>query len=250
MLKAIVLDIEISPHLTYTYDTYEADVVKMVRPQFLLSFAWKELGSKKVTVVALPDFKDHYRKKPYSDELLCRELRDVIDRYPVIIGHNFKRFDIRKIYARFMYWGIKPPAHPLIIDTLTIARQVADFPGNSLAKLADFLHVPQPKLHFGIDEWIACIEGDDKAWTREKRYNGRDILVNEQIYYLLRPFMRTHPNMNADDGTKGCHACGSTSLMKKGRRYSAAGWRQRYECKSCGIGNSEKTLQAVTVIRS
>ena len=251
MLKAIVLDIEISPHLTYTYDTYEADVVKMVRPQFILSYQYKVLGSKKVHVVALPDFKDHYRKKPYSDELLVKELWKLLDdpELQLVIGHNIRAFDIKKINARFAYWGLTAPSHFQTIDTLVLARSRFGFPGNSLAKLAEYLNVPQGKLHFGIEQWIQCIEGNMETWKKEKKYGARDIQVTEQVYYKLRSFLTNHPNMNADTGAVACHACGSTNLKPKGYRALVSGaMKKRYICKDCGIGTCERRGDNLTLL--
>ena len=253
MIKALVLDIEISPHLTYTYDTYEADVVKMVRPQFILSYAWKELGSKKVSVVALPDFKDHYRKKPYSDELLVKELWKLLDdpSVQVLIGHNLKAFDCKKINARFAYWGLTAPSHYQVIDTLTLARGKFGFPGNSLSKLADYLNVPQGKLHFGIDQWIKCIEGDLETWKKEKKYNARDIDVTEQVYYKLRSYLPNHINMNADTGDLACHVCSSKNLVAKGYRLLVNGGRKRrYKCKNCGTHTCEAGSENPTLLRA
>lgn len=249
LVRTLVLDIEISPHLSYTYDTYEADVVSMVRPQFILSYAYKDLGDTKVHVVALPDFTDHYRKKPYSDELLVKKLWELLDDEEVglIIGHNIRAFDMKKINARFAYWGLTAPTHYNMLDTLTLARGQFGFPGNSLSKLADFLGVPQPKLHFGIEQWIECIEGDEKTWRKEKIYNKRDIQVTEQVYYRLRSFMKNHPHLYPDEYELACHSCNSTNLAEKGYRYlQTGGKRKRYKCKDCGVMTCERKSENLT----
>jgi len=249
-LRTIVLDIEISPHLTYTYDTYEADVVKMVKPQFLLSFAYKELGSKKVTVVALPDFKNHYKRKPHSDQLLCKELARVLSDAQVVIGHNFRKFDMRKINARFLYWGMKSPPQVQIIDTLLLYRKVADCPGNSMAKLSSFFGLDEQKLHFGIDDWIKCIDGDMDTWKREKEYQVRDINVNEQLYYRLRSYIPNHPHLHPDTSKVVCHACRSNRLRPKGYRYYPRGGRKRrFMCRDCGVTTCDVKTINITSLR-
>jgi DNA polymerase elongation subunit (family B) len=241
------VDTEISPHLTYTYDTYEADVVKMVRPQFFLSFQYKVLGSKKVHVIALPDFKAHYRKNPYSDELLVKEVWKILDKADVLIGHNLNAFDCKKLNARFAYWGLPAPSGYQTIDTLTLARGKFGFPGNSLAKLADYLNVPQQKLHFGIEQWIECIEGNLKTWKKEKEYGARDIVVTEQVYYKLRSYLKNHPHMFPDDWELKCHACGSQNLVSKGYRYlQTGGKKKRYTCKDCGTFTCDRKSINIT----
>ena len=250
-MRTLVLDIEISPHLSYVYDTYEADVVKMVRPQFILSYAYKDLGAKKVTVVALPDFTEHYKKKPYSDELLVKELWKLLDDPDVglLIGHNLRAFDCKKINARFAYWGLRAPSHFNVIDTLTLARGQFGFPGNSLSKLAEFLNVPQQKLHFGIEQWVECIEGDLPTWKKEKIYNSRDINVTEQVYYRLRSYMKNHPHLYPDEDSVACHSCNSTDLVPKGYRVlQTGGKRKRYLCKSCGVMTCERKSTRDTLL--
>jgi DNA polymerase elongation subunit (family B) len=248
-VRTIVLDLEISPHLTYTYDTFETNVVKMVRPQFLLSFQYRELGSMNVNVVALPDFVDHYKRKPYSDEMVVKALWKVIDEADVIIGHNVRAFDLKKSNARFAYWGLPAPSQYQIIDTLTLARGKFGFPGNSLAKLAEFLNVEQGKLHFGIEEWVACIEGDPDAWKRERKYGARDIQVTEEIYLKLRSYMTNHPNMNTLTGEIACHACTSKNLKPKGYRLLVGGTKKkRFLCRDCGTLTCERKGENLTLL--
>jgi hypothetical protein len=244
----LVADIEISPHLTYTYDTYEADVVKMVRPQFILSFAYKVLGSNKVKVLALPDYKDHYRRKPHSDELLVKDIWRILDEQcDILIGHNIRAFDCKKLNARFAYWGLPAPSHYTLIDTLTLARGQFGFPGNSLAKLADYLNVPQQKLHFGIEQWVECIDGNMKTWKKEKEYNARDIAVTEQVYYKLRTYMPNHPHLFHFDGEIKCHSCGSDNLKPKGYRLLRhGGKRARWQCRDCNTYTCERKSINIT----
>lgn len=248
-MRTLVFDIEISPHLTYTYDTYEADVIKIVRPQFLLSFAYKWLDEKKVYVVSLPDFKDHYRKKPHDDSLLVAELWKLFDSADILCGHNIRKFDIPKVNARFAYHGLTAPSSYQTIDTLQLARQKFGFPGNSLAKLCEFLNTDHKKTHMGSDEWIGCIEGDMKSWAKNKKYNPNDVLCTEDVYYKLRSFSTNHPNMNAYTGEIACHVCTSKNLIAKGYRVLMSGAKKkRFLCKSCGVMTCERRGENITLL--
>ncbi len=58
-LKVILLDIETSPILGYTWTTWDANVLQILESSKVISVAWKELFSKDTTVKAICDYKDY-----------------------------------------------------------------------------------------------------------------------------------------------------------------------------------------------
>lgn len=231
--NTLIYDLEVSPILGWYYDKYESNMVGMEHDYFLMSVSYKWLGEKKVYVHALPDFKT-YKKDPYDDKELVAVLHTVLSKADIVIGHNMARFDERKSNARMILNGFECPNPHTVIDTLKIARQKFAFTSNSLADLAEYLQIPQKKMHVGGAQWIKAIHGDMKTWDFIKKYNKRDIEVTEQVYLKLRSYMTNHPNMTMDDSPILCQTCGHDDLIKRGPKITKSGWRQYYQCKGCG----------------
>jgi len=235
-MRIIIYDIEVSPILSWTYPpNYETRVQKIERGWHLMSFAYKELGKKKIHVHALPDY-NLYEYEPYNDKALLQDLRKMLDDADLVIGHNSDKFDNKKANARFVYHDIAEPSPYEKADTLKIARSNFKFDSNRLDDLAQYLGIGTKQGNHG-DLWHACLHRDEKAWRKMKAYNKQDVHLTEQVYLKLRSWHKSHPNMskyrkNEEDVI--CPTCSSTNYWKRGYLGVASRWKQRYECTDCG----------------
>lgn len=232
--KILVFDIETAPNLVYTWGIWEQNVIKVVRPWYILCYSAKWLGEKS-SVYALPDFKE-YKKDPESDKEVCQKLRDLLDEADVVIAHNGDKFDVRKSNARFIKHGIQPPSPYKTIDTLKVARKYFNFDSNKLNDLGEYLGVGKKVETGGFELWDKCMKGDKKAWSLMKKYNKQDVDLLEKIYFKLRPWMATHPNMALfnEEEQVSCKKCGSFNHQKRGPVSSNSLWYQQYYCNDCG----------------
>ena len=238
--RTVILDIENFPNLGFTWEKYEQNVLDFERFWSIASFAYKWVGDKgKPTCVALPDFKGAYRRDPFDDSELLKRLHAILDEADLVVGHNVKKFDLRKINARLLRHVHNPPSPYKVYDTLTEARKIGMFPSNRLGDLAKFLGCPVGGKveHEGFALWVKCMNGDLEAWDRMRRYNAKDVAINEWVYQRLRPWSnKTHPNVTMK-GEKSslCPVCSGPTKR--------AGWNmlqsyrtQRFQCLSrlCG----------------
>lgn len=237
-MKIIIYDIEVSPKLGYYYPPdYETKGIRVERDWHLMSFAYKELGKKKIHVHALPDYQ-LYEFEPYNDRALLQDLRNMLDDADLVIGHNSDRFDNKKTNARLIFHGIDQPSPYETADTLKIARANFKFDSNRLDDLAQYLGLGRKQGSHG-ELWHDCLHGNEKAWRAMKRYNRQDVALTEQVYLKLRGWAKTHPNMskyrNNEDDT-ACDRCASTNYQKRGFSPKASRWRIRYKCLNpeCG----------------
>jgi predicted RNA-binding Zn-ribbon protein involved in translation (DUF1610 family) len=245
-VKTLIYDLEVSPILGWNYEKYESNMVAMEHDYFLLSVAYKWLGEKQVHVLALPDYKT-YKKDRYDDKELVKDFHKVLSEAQIVIGHNMARFDERKVNARMVLNGLDCPSHRQVIDTLRVARSKFAFTSNKLADLAEYLQIPQGKMHVDSAQWIKAIHGDMKTWDHIKKYNKRDIEVTEQVYLKLRSYMTNHPNMNIDSNDPfACPTCGHDDLIKRGPRITKSGYKHHYQCKGCGSYCSTRTSTITT----
>lgn len=240
MTKILFLDIENSPNLGYVWGKYEQDIIAFNKEWYMLSFSYKWLGEKTVKCFSLPDFSG-YSKDKTNDKKLVTELWKLLDSADIVVGHNLDRFDLRKTNARFFAHDMLPPSPFKTVDTYKVAKKHFFFNSN---KLNDLSKVGKKVDTGGFGLWLRCMAGDKEAWKLMVKYNKQDIVLTEQLYYELRPWITNHPNLNVLDETiKNCPACGSDKLQRRGFRITRNGKKQAFQCSDCGAwGQGTKNL--------
>ena len=240
-----IFDIEVSPNWGTYYNEWKVgNIVWKEELSFITCFAITELGSGKVEVFALPDYKQwkkvfckHCGARNFKDvdEDLVKKLWEYFDKAKILIGHNIDKFDIRKVNARFIKYGFEPPSPYKTIDTYKKHKQIADTSGNSLNNATKYYGIGQ-KLETEKNLAQKCLEGDMSAWKKYKEYNKEDVIINEKLYLKERGWYKSTPNLNIIMGTiTNCPQCGSEHLNKKGTDYNGVTLYQRYKCMNCGL---------------
>lgn len=238
--KILLLDIETAPIKGYAWTKYDTNLIEIIEPFFILSFAYKWLGDKGVTVRALSDYKS-YKPGACSDKELMVDLRSLLDEADIIVAHNGDSFDIKKARTRFLVNELSPPSQFKTYDTLKEAKKYFRFDSNKLNDLCKLLGIGAKVSHTGFALWTACIDGDKAAWALMKEYNAQDVVLLEEIYLRLRPW-GNHPDVNlyGDAGTKSetpaCPSCGGHHVQRRGPVVSRTRKYQRYHCTDEGCG--------------
>lgn len=232
--KILLIDLETSPNIGAFFELYkEGNILWTDQYWYILCFAYKWLGEKETHCVALPDFKT-WKKDKTSDEELVKKLWELFNQAEIIIAQNGNAFDFKKANARFIKWHLDPPSFYQKIDTLLIARKYFRFDSNKLDDLGDYLGIGR-KIRTEKGLWKDCMNGDKKAWAMMEEYNKRDVILLEKVYYKLRAWDTSSPNMNLlIGGVFCCPTCGSSNTEKRGFRYSKVNIYQQYFCKNCG----------------
>lgn len=234
--RILFLDIETSPILASVWGLWENNVpLNMIeRDWFILSWAAKWSDEKKVM------YQDQRKAKDIEDDSkLLQGIWDLLDQSDIIVTQNGKAFDIKKLNARFVLNGMKPPSSFKHIDTKQIASQNFAFTSNKLEYLSQNLNTKFKKLKHakfgGFSLWKECLKGNIKAWDEMKKYNIHDVLSLQELYEKLLPWAKNVPNFNVyhNDYHHMCH-CGSKELKRYGYAYTSTGKFQRFVCKKCG----------------
>ena len=241
--KILLFDIETAPNLGYVWGKWEQDVVSFKEHWYMLSFAYKWLGEKQTHVVSLPDFK-LYKKDKANDRELVNKLWELFNEADVLIAHNGDEFDVKKVNSRFIQHGMVPPKPFQTIDTKKVAKRYFKFDSNNLDDLGQYLGLGRKLQTGGFDLWLGCISGDKESWKRMCNYNKQDVVLLEQVYLKLRPWMTNHPNMNLLTGeAHTCPNCGCLKVSKQGFKRSRTGIRQQYKCGDCGAWSSGESVK-------
>lgn len=237
-LKIIIWDIETSLEESYTFHLQRKygryiPYKNIISHWHFLCVCWKELGSNKTHSVSLLDDPVRFKKNHHDDYHVIKHISDVLRDADVLIAHNGDKFDLKSLNARLAFHNLPPLPKILTIDTLKKAKQIGEFPANSLDSLGDYFGLGK-KIKTDFDLWVNCYKGDKKALAKMVKYCKEDVRLNERVYQRLLPYMTTHPNL-ADIGTRNCPRCNSSNIHKHKIRIMASGRRkQQMHCQSCG----------------
>lgn len=240
-LKILLFDIETAPSISYMWGLWQeiTNYSFIQKEWFVLSWSAKWLGGKEVVAKALPDFK-LYKTEPDNDKELLQALWKLLDEADVVIAHNGRKFDRKKVNARFVKHGITPPSPYRIIDTLEAARNEFAFTSNRLNDLAEYLGLGKKLDTGGFQLWKDCLQGKAEAWKKMVKYNKVDILLLEKVYLALRAYIPLHPHVATEAERACCPRCGSDKIHYRGYIHTNSAKYRKFVCTLDGSWGREK----------
>jgi hypothetical protein len=252
--KILFLDIETAPNVVWSWGVYEENAIAVKEHWYVLSFAAKWRGAKKMIVKGLCSYPGYHSGSDCESDLLT-DIHKLLDEADIMVAHNGRSFDIKKINARLIDFLFCPPSPYKVVDTKADLKKVASFASNKLNWLSKQLFREGKTLeHHDWKLWQGCMEGDKKSWKAMLEYNAHDVELLEQLYEALSPWL---PQPNAALWGKGdvqCvnPACGSTDIQWRGVQKAVTRSYQRFQCQKCGawgrVTHSDGGAQ-VTVVR-
>lgn len=243
--KILVFDIETAPILGYVWGLWENNVgLNQIHSDwYILSWSAKWLGAPPSEIM----YMDQRRAKNIEDDSkLLQGIWKLLDDADVVVTQNGKAFDQKKLQARFLLSGMKPPSSYQHIDTYQIAKKNFALTSNKLEYMSDKLCKKYKKLKYtafpGFELWKAVLRGDVAAWREMEKYNKRDVLALEELYTKLRPWDSTvNFALYSDEPENKC-PCGSKAAPNKnGYCYTSVGRYQRFSCADCGAERRGRT---------
>lgn len=238
----LIFDIETAPIMGHVWSIWQQNVgLNQIRKDWhLLSWSAKWLHSDEIMYRSQRDCDD-----VEDDRKILEALWKLLDKADIVITHNGRSFDQKKVQARFLAHGMKPPSSYEHIDTKLLAKKHFNFTSNKLEYLATHLKVKHQKLKHnkfpGHELWVECLAGNPDAWDEMEKYNKQDVRALQEVYEKLIPWDDKLNFSVYDDSIEG-HVCkcGSTSLHKRGFRYTQTGKFQKYRCTECGAETRDR----------
>lgn len=239
-MNILLYDLEISPALAWVYEMYDANVIRVERPAYIMCFAYKFYGTNRVHAVAQPDF-DMYEDQPYNDYMVVYKLHQLMDMADIVVAHNANKFDNKIAMSRFLMHGMNPPSPYKTVDTLTAARRLFRMGKNSLDYLCEQLELGHKPDVTHAKLWHGCVEGDEKSWRLMKQYCKHDVELLDGLYKNLLPFISNHPNVAILGGRiDACPKCGGTHMHSRGKAHTNVATYRRWQCQDCGGWHRER----------
>jgi predicted RNA-binding Zn-ribbon protein involved in translation (DUF1610 family) len=231
--KVLLIDIETTPLQVHCWGTWKQRIgyEQVINDWFMLSYSAKWLfDSKMYSSVLTPT--EAVNK---DDSRIARELWKLFDQADVLVGHNINGFDLPKAQTRFLMNKLAPPSPFRVIDTLKVAQQNFRFASNKLDYIGQLL-LNDRKIHTEYQLWLRCLEGDAKSLQDMLIYNRKDVLLLEEAYVFLRPYIKSHPNMAIyqESIEPSCPNCGSANIDECGYYATSVNRYLAFRCKDCG----------------
>jgi len=240
--RILTLDIETSPLIAYTWGPkWETSIIETINEMNILSYSAKWLNGNQITK-GLCDYKG-YKPKKVDDKKLVTDLVKLLDEADIVVTQNGVDYDTKIINARAIKHGITPPSPYKNIDTKREAKKIVRLDSYSLNDMGKYFNLGAKLSHSGFSLWKQCIAGNTSAWNKMKKYNAQDVKLTEQVYLKLKPYMKTHPNVNAYINplkpqklvnTGDCPSCESSNTHARGYATNQTTRYGRAQCQDCG----------------
>jgi len=235
--KILLFDIETAPMLGYVWSLWENNVAlnQLYSDWYVLSWSAKWLGDPEDKVMYMDQRNE---KNIENDKKILKGIWKLLNEADIVIGQNSKTFDHKKLNARFILNGIKPPSSYRHIDTKILAKRHFSFTSNKLEYMTDKLCTKFKKLKHakfsGFSLWRECLKGNIEAWKEMEEYNKYDVLSLEELYYKLIPWDNSI-NFNVySNSVETICTCGNKKFKENGFAYTNSGKFQKYTCTNCG----------------
>ena len=244
-MKILLLDIETSPNTVFTWGLFNQNISidKIIDSSEMLCWSAKWLDD--TTIV--------YCDKSTKRTML-KWIHSLLNEADVVVTYNGNSFDLPVLNKEFLKAGFKPPSPYKSVDLCKIVQKQFRFPSSKLEYVSAALGLTEKHKHEGFKLWIDCMAGDEKAWRKMERYNKRDVVVLEELYLRLLPWIPSHPNHSTYDDRVCCPNCGSKHFQRRGVARTVQFTYSRFNCTKCGAwfrGTSQelsKRKQRVTSI--
>lgn len=232
--RILLLDIETMYTTVGTFGLHNQNhgVEQILKDGGVICWAAKWLGHRKI----LSDAIWAYDEDLPGEEMIAKSMHYLMNQADIIIGHNADGFDIKWLNKLFMKNDLSPISVYKTIDTLTACKKHFYFISYTLKNIARELKLKHQKIETGgFSLWKDCINDIKKAQDKMIKYNKHDVLVLEDLYTKIRPYITNHPNMNLYSDRPVCRTCGSSRLRVNGECYKQSVVYQRYVCLVCGV---------------
>jgi DNA polymerase elongation subunit (family B) len=224
--RILFLDIETAPNTAYVWALFDQNIStdQIVDTGYILCASWKWHGDKGVQYVKVTD----------NEEPALQQLHKVMDEADIIVHYNGIKFDIPTLNREFILYSLAPPSPSKHIDLLKVVRRQFKFSSNKLDFVCQQLGLRTKVKHKGMELWTGCIGGDKASWKTMEEYNKRDVIILEDLYNVLLPWIPNHPNTTLYTSAKlACPRCGSEKYQSRGTEHTLTTSYKRYCCTKC-----------------
>lgn len=239
-MNVLHFDIETAPMSGYMWrpKTEYIPHSQHIEDSIMLTWAARWRGHKKL----MSDFLAPEDVLDRNDLPIVASLAELVREADIVVAHNARRFDVPRLNGRLMLMQMEPLTPVRVIDTLTLVRSSFDLPYNRLDYLSQAM-LGKGKIDTDFELWRRVMAGDEAAMKYMVRYNRKDVVLLEEVFEYILPYVKGLPRMIRPDydGEVACPWCGSHDLQKRGFHDTNTQTYQTYQCNQCKRYSRERT---------
>lgn len=216
--KVLLFDIETSMIQAFIWGIWQQNVAisSIIKDWYVICWSARWLGEKDIIHDSIHL---HGKDTPFSDyeEIVVRSLWQLLDDADIIIAYNGKKFDRKKMNAKFLEYGLLEPSPYKVIDPMLIVKGNFALTSNKMDFVVKYLEGNEEgKNSTNIGLWHRCMNNDVESLDYMLSYCDQDIEVLEKVYLAVRHWDKTSPNfaLHYEDDKPRCNGCGSTNLNR------------------------------------
>jgi hypothetical protein len=230
--RILFIDLERRAGLAFRFDQKDrggfTPASQFVRRPSTLCFAAKWRGEKRTKFHAIWDTDEpHY---------LARESWALVDAATHVVTYYGTRADIPWLMGDWKRAGLPEPSPYKHVDMYNTAKRFG-YLSNSLAEVCRELDLHGKQGKYSPWEAEACIEGDERARRKMKRYNIGDVGPNslEGAFDEYTPFIKgLNLSLYGEDDRRACPKCNGETFEPAGWAVTGVTRYPAYRCMSCG----------------
>ena len=229
-MKTLIIDIETAPSLAWVWKLHGEQHIglnQLVKTTDVMCWAAKWHGGKKIY------FKSSYE---HGHEEMVAEAHRLMDEADAIVHYNGVAFDMKHLRREFLLAGLPPTSEHKDIDLLKTVRQQFKFVSNKLDHVATELGLGSKVSHNGFELWVGAMQHDKASLRKMREYNCQDVVLTEQLYDKLKPWLKGPPNVSVLKGRPDvCPRCGAEGpFQARGFKTTQTMRYRRWQCNTCG----------------
>ena len=201
----------------------------------MIAFGYKWAGESEAHVLSLletnPLCGECGRVDAVSDKPLVAAAWDVLAQADMWVTYFGKGFDLKFLNTRILDAGLSPLPPTPHVDLYFTAKHHLKLSSNRLANVQDFLNLPTAKTPLTKRVWRQAQAGHVPSIRYIITHCEKDVLVLEEAYEKLKPYVRQHPALGR---IGSCRVCRGTHLQRRGPVVSKRGNLYRVACVDCG----------------
>lgn len=223
--KILFIDIETRPNLGYFWGLFNQNIgiSQIEQAVEMMCFVAKWYGS---------DETMFFRGYEEDRQEMITAAWDLLDEADIVVHFYGSRFDIPHLNREFLQNGYTPPSPFKQVDLKTVCSKKFMFTSNKLQFVSTQLGL-EGKEDTKFELWRGCMYNDPESWAQMESYNRQDVILLEEVYEILLPWIPGHPHRHLYNGL-GCPKCGSMEpMIPAGYAYTNLSRFLQWECSNC-----------------
>lgn len=230
--KRLFFDIETSPVFGWFWRTGKQYInhQQILTDKKIICISYKWEGEEKVHTLKWT--------KKQNDSGIVKKFIKILGEADEIVAHNGDRYDIKELRTRAIHEGVLMFPKYRTFDTLKKSRKYFNFHSNKLDYLGEVLKLGRKLDHEGVELWLKVCEGDEDALKRMIEYCERDVVLLEDVFNALNPYVDHNTNHAVQAGKSNakwkCPNCVSENVSLCHTDTTAMGYIKRHmKCGDC-----------------